>query len=145
MFTFSLSKKQEQETHRHFSLNHIISMFTAHFAITAVTRVNWRPRPALVCRTSLIFDANCYFLTWWNKITSLLDWRTWTFFILHNRTLITLLWMIITLMMVLDGQRAGEKQASTLQSLYYRLFLLFFSFRCSDPFVTNLIFSLPSV
>lgn len=29
-------------------------------------------------------------------------------------------------MMVLDGQRAGEKQASTLQSLYYRLFLLFF-------------------
>lgn len=34
--------------------------------------------------------------------------------------------MIITLMMVLDGQRAGEKRASTLQRLYYRLFLLLF-------------------
>lgn len=33
----SLNKKQEQETRRHFSLNHIISMFTAYSAITAVT------------------------------------------------------------------------------------------------------------
>lgn len=37
MFTFSLSKKQEQKTRRHFSLNHIISMFTAYSDITAVT------------------------------------------------------------------------------------------------------------
>lgn len=55
--------------------------------------------------------------------------------------------MIITLMMVLDGQQAGEKQASTLQSLYYRLFLLLFIHLdavihfCQEPDF----FSLPSV
>lgn len=38
MFTFSLSKKQEQKTHRHFFFrNHIIFMFTAYSDITAVT------------------------------------------------------------------------------------------------------------
>lgn len=29
-------------------------------------------------------------------------------------------------MMVLDGQQAGEKQASTLQCFYYKLFFFFF-------------------